>query len=145
MFRENPYADELLLGSVYRKVLIFPAVFMCALKSEVEKYLDEVNSTRDKIQPHPCGKRYRTEDDLGSSYQCRLAMHRDFAAKTRLRDLSLLDTDFDFDVSQNVNWSRRPNGLLPRPLCSSTIWCERLNRPVCHWEVLVSQGNFAFK
>ena len=144
MFRENPYADELLVSCVYRKVLISPAVFLCASRSEVEKYLDEVNSTRDKIQPHPRGKRYRAEDYLGTSYQCRLDMHREAAAKLRLRDPSLLNTEFFYDVSQNVTWSRRPDGLLPRPLCSSTVWCERLNRPICPWELLVAQGDFVF-
>ena len=105
-FSENPFADEVLTSCVFRRVVMSPMVFMCASTSEVNSYLDEINRTRDNICPHPRGKRYRAEDYIGSSSQCRLDMHRCVAANARLRGPSLSDVDLFYDISHNVTWSR---------------------------------------
>ena len=136
----NPFTDANLLACIYRKVAGSPCMWMWASAGRVNAYLDFINSSRDKLPPHPRGKRFRAEDYVGSAYASRLYMHQCNGARVRTQDPTLTDTEFVFDISQNVTWARRPSGIFPRPLKASCMWSESASRPFLPEEVLAAQG-----
>ena len=142
IYKENPYGDCNLTSCVLRKAVGSPLMWCWSTQLQVNAYLDMVNASRDKIPPHPRGKRYRAEDYIGQSYSGRLFAHRLKAVHCRKEEPALTNVPFFFDISQNVHWSRKPTGVLPRPLTGSTIWVESLERPMLPVEVLSAQGIF---
>ena len=138
--KSDPFADETLQSCVYRSIAGTPSMWLIASSSEVASYMATLNESRDKIPPHPQGKQYRPEDLIGASSAGRLHFHRLGAAKVRNQQPEFLATQFFFDISQNVTWARKPNGMLPRQLCNSCVWVEEVERPMLPTELLAAQG-----
>ena len=136
-YRDNPFADETLVQCVFRKVVGKPAMFLFESKGEVYEYLDSLNQGRLKKLS---AKRFRPEDYLTASSSCRLHFHRLKAANVREVLPELLDSPMYMDISQNVNWTRRMDGSLPRPTTSTMLWIDTLERPMLPIELAAAQG-----
>ena len=139
-YKENPFSSERLTKAVLRKVVGTPAMYICATAEEISSFLDFLNEHRDKLPSHQRGRRYQPEEYIGSSASGRLHFHRLRAAQVRLQDPTMLIVQFFMDISQNVTWTSKPDGTMPRQLTSSLVWVEDLERPMAPRELMAAQG-----
>ena len=137
---ESPYTEWKLQKFLYRSVVCTPSAFLFAEPSEVHRFEDHLNSHRDKLAPHPRGRRYRSEDYVGSAAAERLHLHRLQAAQRRISNPALLPVRFFVDISQHKDFTQQPDGTLPRQLTSTLIFIEELERVMCPVELLAAQG-----
>ena len=134
------FDTQTLLQTVCRTLECDACIWLLAEQSEVDAAMDSVNASGAKLPLHPRGKRYRPEDCLSDGYANRLHLHRLRGAAMREAVPHLRDVDFYYDISQNPDHTKRPDGLLPRQLTSSFVWAEKLNRPMLRREMWAGQG-----
>ena len=139
-YKENPFSSERLTKAVLRKVVGDPSMFIHAMVDEITSFLDFLKEHRDKLPSHQRGRRYQAEEYIGSSAAGRLHFHRFQAAQVRIQDPTMLIVRFYMDISQNVTWTSKPDGTLPRQLTSSLVWVEDLERPMAPRELMAAQG-----
>ena len=139
----QPLAEDRLTELIYRSIDAYPMIFVRASAEQVRAYEEFVNKHGAKLAAHPRGKRLRFEDYMSTAAQLRLCEHRANAVQVRQKHPHLAARDFYYDISQHVSHSRQPDGLLPRPATSSSIWSEAENRLLHPLEVWASQGPHA--
>ena len=125
---------------VFRKVRATPNEFCQALPDDIAMFLDHVNETGAKLLKHPRGKAFKAEHMLSGGAAHRLTMHRMVAAHARIQKSELFQLSMFWDISQNPDHHRAPDGSLPRLLCNTFMWSEELKRPLHRLELLQSQG-----
>ena len=124
------FDTQTLLHTIVRPVEADPSIWLVASQSQVDAEMNIINASGAKLKPHPRGKRFRPEDCLSDGYANRLHLHRLRGAAERGAFPPLAKVDFYYDISQNPDHTKRPDGLLPRQLTSSLVWAEKKSRPM---------------
>ena len=143
VFKADPFLDSTLQKCILRSIVSTPHIFLHASEEQIQTFLKE-SFSREHLQVHP-RRAVRPEDFLSASCSARLHFHRLRMARARLDDPSLLATCGWFDISQNVTWSKKPDGCLPRQTTSSLIWCEDKERVLLPCELVAAQGRWTGK
>ena len=116
-------------------------VFLQASQADVNAYEDWQNAKGSQIPRHPRGKRYRARDVISPHALDRLDQHELLAARMRSEQpAKLLAQQLIFDITQNIDHSARPSGLLSRQLRNSSYWSERRDSFLVPLEHLAAQG-----
>ena len=146
VFKFAPFSSERMEKIGYRRLELEPTDLLGASKEEVTRWHIAVNEQRgDKgLVPHPRGKMYAPSHLLTPSAQERLRGHQEQTAVARRASAGRAgQNSIDYqvwDISQSIDYHQAPGPFSPRPLTSSVMWSEALERMVTPLEMFHLQG-----
>ena len=135
-FGQHPLNQTLLSKLAHRPCTSKPHSFFTATKQEILHYHEHTCSLG--LTQHPRGRHYSWRNYLNPGAEVRLCQHERHVAQVRRQahySEFHMDPDFllkvmgsqVFDISQNIDHHSFPRGIIPRPLCSSTMYSEALS------------------
>ena len=139
---DGVFATSTVMKYIMRSVEMGANSFLQATRAEINAYEDFQNAKGRKIPKHPRGKRYRARDMISACALDRLQQHELQAAHLRAQQAEkFLTMEFIFDITQSIQHSARPSGLLSRQLRNSSYWSERRDSFLVPLEHMVAQGS----